>query len=401
MSGSAISALISSLLTLSSASAGATEYVITPLNDWPDGTTNSAAHDVSPDGTVVGCGLVPHPNGAASHAVRGGADSAWTDLHPIDGGTSCAVAIDADGRVAVRVSDALGNRVWVVSDDRTLQLPSANQDALPMAFIAPDVLAGTITLSADEPRAVVWASQSLTWLDHPAALAWSIPFGGDTDALIVGAARPAAHCCSLPAAWIDGVFTWLPVLPSAVDGEATAASGSIIVGTIWDPEVNQPVAVRWVERDARWSVEALPTLDARSSALAVNASGVIVGQSGCTGHCGRAVRWDSVNGVVDLQTRLPASSPWILERAVAINDSGQIAVTGIDAFGERNAGLLTPLSACPHDLDENGDIGLGDLVRVLADWGTCLSCSADFNGSADVGVDDLLFVLSRWGPCAP
>ena len=44
---------------------------------------------------------------------------------------------------------------------------------------------------------------------------------------------------------------------------------------------------------------------------------------------------------------------------------------------------------CPWDLDGNCDVGIGDLLIVLADWGN------------PYGIGDLLALLAAWGPCPP
>ncbi len=54
---------------------------------------------------------------------------------------------------------------------------------------------------------------------------------------------------------------------------------------------------------------------------------------------------------------------------------------------------------CPADLDGNGDVGVSDLLGLLASWGACKGCPADFDGNDDVGVSDLLVLLANWGPC--
>ncbi len=54
---------------------------------------------------------------------------------------------------------------------------------------------------------------------------------------------------------------------------------------------------------------------------------------------------------------------------------------------------------CPWDLDDSGDVGVSDLLSLLASWGPCKGCPADFDGSGDVGVSDLLTLLQNWGPC--
>ncbi len=59
----------------------------------------------------------------------------------------------------------------------------------------------------------------------------------------------------------------------------------------------------------------------------------------------------------------------------------------------------------PADVDSSGSVGLGDLLTVLANWGTCESCDlcpSDFTGPAgtpdcDVNGNELVAVLLNWG----
>lgn len=57
----------------------------------------------------------------------------------------------------------------------------------------------------------------------------------------------------------------------------------------------------------------------------------------------------------------------------------------------------TPL--CLWDFDEDGSVGVSDLLPLLANWGPCECCSADFDGNGSVGISDLLALLANWGPC--
>ncbi len=53
---------------------------------------------------------------------------------------------------------------------------------------------------------------------------------------------------------------------------------------------------------------------------------------------------------------------------------------------------------CPWDLD-GGGVGVGDLLALLAAWGTDPGGSPDFDGDHDVDVSDLLALLGHWGGC--
>lgn len=74
----------------------------------------------------------------------------------------------------------------------------------------------------------------------------------------------------------------------------------------------------------------------------INDRGEIVGFSiDATGNM-RALLWQS-GGPIDLNSLLPADSPWYLLDALSINDAGQIAGFGINGNGELHAYLATPI----------------------------------------------------------
>lgn len=54
-------------------------------------------------------------------------------------------------------------------------------------------------------------------------------------------------------------------------------------------------------------------------------------------------------------------------------------------------------SACPADLDGDGDVASGDLALLLSDWGGNGAGDLDGNGSVDSA--DLATLLGAWGPC--
>ncbi len=53
---------------------------------------------------------------------------------------------------------------------------------------------------------------------------------------------------------------------------------------------------------------------------------------------------------------------------------------------------------CDADLDDDGAVGVKDLLFLLGAWGPCPDCPADFDGDGSVGVKDLLVLLGGWGP---
>jgi len=48
------------------------------------------------------------------------------------------------------------------------------------------------------------------------------------------------------------------------------------------------------------------------------------------------------------------------------------------------------------DLDGNGSIGMGDLLTIISDWGSCSGCLSDLDQDSTVGTSDLLTLISLW-----
>ena len=53
---------------------------------------------------------------------------------------------------------------------------------------------------------------------------------------------------------------------------------------------------------------------------------------------------------------------------------------------------------CANDVTADGDVGVDDVLAIVAAWGGCI-CVEDINGDSVVNVDDLLLVIEAWGSC--
>ncbi len=73
--------------------------------------------------------------------------------------------------------------------------------------------------------------------------------------------------------------------------------------------------------------------------------------------------------------------------------------TGVS--GDANGNGVPDECDCPWDLDGDGQVAVGDLLMLLAAWGTDPGGPPDFDGNGDVGVGDLLALLANLGPCPP
>jgi hypothetical protein len=100
-------------------------------------------------------------------------------------------------------------------------------------------------------------------------------------------------------------------------------------------------------------------------------------------------------------------------RTAELDPPGALTISTISSFGEDARGemyicdqvggeifRIRPAAYDPRweDVDCNLDVGFGDLLEVLADWGACDGCRSDVDGDHTVGFNDLLLVLAGWGP---
>jgi probable HAF family extracellular repeat protein len=79
-----------------------------------------------------------------------------------------------------------------------------------------------------------------------------------------------------------------------------------------------------------------------SMAQNINASGQVVGDSNTTGEATRHAFLYSGSTMIDLNTLIDPALGWTLERATAINDSGQIVGYGYNSDMQEHAFLLVP-----------------------------------------------------------
>ena len=94
---------------------------------------------------------------------------------------------------------------------------------------------------------------------------------------------------------------------------------------------------------------------------------------------------------------------------VGSSDRGQLGVEEAMQVNNLAAGnytiRVTVLEAGPNDsifdLDDDGTVGVPDLLILLSAWGKNPGHPADFNGDGTVGVSDLLALLANWGAMSP
>lgn len=84
------------------------------------------------------------------------------------------------------------------------------------------------------------------------------------------------------------------------------------------------------------------------------------------------------------------------------DDLGEPGFDELFGYGRINAGRTVAtavhLVTCPADISVDGSVEIGDIIAVLAAWGTD-DWLADIDDNGIVGVGDLIEVLAAWGPC--
>ena len=109
------------------------------------------------------------------------------------------------------------------------------------------------------------------------------------------------------------------------------------------------------------------------------------------------------DGVITaLNDLIPFDPNLNLESAMGVNQAGQIAVGARSDDLDASVGVLLSLieKGIPGDLDNDGQVGVKDLLILLGNWGSCDNCSncpADLDNNCVVGVSDLLTLLGNWG----
>ena len=112
---------------------------------------------------------------------------------------------------------------------------------------------------------------------------------------------------------------------------------------------------------------------------------------------------DATTDVALLKIDVDRELPYLPEDLVTLVNEQTLAViirrnTGIGA--ELQDAVFVANMPCMGDIDADGQVGLGDLIALLANWGPCPGgCMADIDDTMVVDVSDLVKLLSAWGPC--
>jgi hypothetical protein len=87
----------------------------------------------------------------------------------------------------------------------------------------------------------------------------------------------------------------------------------------------------------------------------------------------------------------PSNTVWI--RVIQDNTDGNY-----DDTNDLPCVIVTP-TMCGEDVDNDGTVGVTDLLLLIDAWGSLLDSPSDINGDGIVNVADLLLVVDAWGSC--
>ncbi len=113
------------------------------------------------------------------------------------------------------------------------------------------------------------------------------------------------------------------------------------------------------------------------------------------------------NGAIDMDT-LIGDIAFGYEFMPELSDvDGSPRNTFDDTYNEniRRSAIIeyeTPMNTCIGDLNEDLEVGVGDLLAIIEAWGPCDKvnpCNADLDDDDVVAVGDLLVLISNWGAC--
>ncbi len=204
--------------------------------------------------------------------------------------------------------------------------------------------------------------------------------------------------------WDDGNVTELPLVPNGVTakGEAINDQGHVAgEGRVFldDGKAMAVQSFLWADNQ----ISDLGTLPRTTFTRARSVNN----QTRIVGYCHNQFLTDQAafiwqDGVIAaLNDLIPFDPNLNLERAMGINQAGQIAVAARSDDLDASVGVvLTPVDAPSGDLNGDCVVGVPDLLILLANWGpcgNCCNCPADLNSDCVVGVDDLLILLANWG----
>lgn len=343
----------------------------------PQGARRATLWD--PDGTLIDLGGL-----GDDYAELGGINQAGTAAGFVYGndGNSRAVTWSAAGGVVELsgLSSGGDSRAFSISDDGTV--------------------VGDATAPSEPGHAVIWESGAIapTDLGFFAGASDSVAWDCNSSGQVCGAAYGSDF---VTIAFVGSAASGIQAL-TYVPGRATEALGineaGAVAGTVEGPTGGARAAV-W-RLGTGWHPIELEATAAGSYGYDINNSGWVVGEQIITGpNIGRATVWDPFETATELPTSSPGSS-----RVYRINENLHVVgwAQGDDGFTHATVWYRTTHG----DTDEDCDVDLNDLARVLSSFSCCTGepcflAEADVSPNGCVDLNDLTFLLARFGNVCP
>ena len=263
------------------------------------------------------------------------------------------------------------------------------------------------TVMGPSPLAFIWRDGEMIDINGDFGTVKSEGNGITDDSIVTGWMGTSPLTDARAFIWDDGNVTELPPIPGGFTSEGQAISNCAQVagyGRKLDGEGSLLVRAFLWTKEEMIELGTLPGF-IWSASLDITPDGSqVVGQSwNADGNPNirRGFVW--TDGVIwDLNDLIGPNRDLNIESAIGINQAGQIIARGRSDDLNATVGiLLSPLEqGITGDLDNDGQVGVKDLLILLGNWGPCDNCEmcrADLNGDRVVGVDDLLILLGNWG----
>ncbi len=138
---------------------------------------------------------------------------------------------------------------------------------------------------------------------------------------------------------------------------------------------------RWRSGGAAWTVAIVLPVSRRHFVAATAVAAALALAGSANGQC-----LPSILGSVDTPD---------FARGVAVSGAVAYVADGSSGLQVIDVSSCEP---CPADLDDDGMVGISDLIEILAAWGN-KGGPEDLDGSGFVDIGDILAVLGAWGPC--
>jgi len=318
----------------------AAQYLLTDLG-VPAGYQQSDAYGINNAGQVVVTATLTNP--VARHGAFIYQNGSYQNLGTLGGDYTTAVAINTAGEVT--------GESWTTGDAASHAYLFSNGTMQDLGTLGPGNSAGTAINSAGQvvgrsDLGVNSLSHGFLWSNGHMADLGGIR-GRNSTSSGINSAGQVVGSGTVP----SGAGVFYPFLFGAtiteldsVEGYASAINdASQIAGATTGG--NNSLAVLYAG-GAGGPVTNLGTLGGvRSSADAINSSGIVVGVSDTKSSGSHAFVLSQNGAMLDLNGLIPARSGWVLREARGINDQGEIVGYGTNPTGQTDAFLLTPVPA--------------------------------------------------------